>query len=118
MVKSPKSGERPRTAVELAAEKAASSNTQTHELSGRIGAGTGLHRSLSVSRTITSTPQLGEFVALRRKAKKLSQQDFGDLAGVGRRFVSELEGGKETAQIGKVIKVLQAIGIDLIVRDR
>jgi y4mF family transcriptional regulator len=117
MAKTTKSSERPRTALDLAAEKAAGgSGKSAHDLSGLPAFQ--MRGSLSASRIITSTPQLGEFVASRRKAKKLNQQDFGDLAGVGRRFVSELEGGKETAQIGKVIRVLQALGIDLVVRDR
>ena len=34
-------------------------------------------------------------------------------ADVGRRFVIELESGKETIQIGKFLKVLDTLGIDL-----
>ncbi|WP_354043375.1 helix-turn-helix transcriptional regulator [Devosia sp. UYZn731] len=71
-----------------------------------------------MSREIRSLDQLGEFVMTRRKAKKLTQQEFADLAGVGRRFVSELESGKPTAEIGKVLKVLNALGIELIVKER
>jgi len=44
---------------------------------------------------------------------KLSQQDFADLAGVGRRFVSELESGKPTLEIERVLRVCKAAGIDL-----
>jgi len=40
------------------------------------------------------------------------------MAGVGRRFVSELENGKETLEIGRVLKVCQALGIDLVARKR
>jgi len=65
------------------------------------------------SKTIGSVEQLGHLVAERRKALKLSQQNFADLAGVGRRFVSELEGGKPTVELAKVLQVLQALGIDL-----
>lgn len=100
------------SALELAA-------TKTNQyLKGAVGGEGTLSAKLTVSREIRSLDQLGEFVMTRRKAKKLTQQGFADLAGVGRRFVSELESGKPTAEIGKVLKVLNALGIDLIVKDR
>ncbi|MDB5538220.1 MAG: helix-turn-helix domain protein [Devosia sp.] len=100
------------SALELAAAKT------THYLKGTVSGGGALSEKPSVSREIRSLDQLGDFVMTRRKAKKLTQQEFADLAGVGRRFVSELESGKPTAEIGKVLKVLNALGIDLIVKDR
>ena len=92
--------------------------TKTQYLKGGFSGEGTLSAKLNVSREIRSLDQLGEFVMTRRKAKKLTQQEFADLAGVGRRFVSELESGKPTAEIGKVLKVLNALGIDLIVKDR
>jgi HTH-type transcriptional regulator/antitoxin HipB len=78
----------------------------------------GATASESTIRTIRKTSDLGEYVALRRKAKNYTQQEFADLAGVGRRFLSELESGKPTAQIGKVLQVLSALGTDLKVEAR
>ena len=100
------------SALELAAAKTTQYLTGVSSGQGTISA------KLTVAREIRSLDQLGEFVMTRRKAKKLTQQEFADLAGVGRRFVSELESGKPTAEIGKVLKVLNALGIDLIVKDR
>lgn len=40
----------------------------------------------------------------------MSQTDLALLAGVGRRFVSELEAGKPTLQLGKVNAVLAVFG--------
>lgn len=57
-------------------------------------------------------------MAHSRKTKGYSQQEFADLAGVGRRFVSDLENGKPTAEIGKVLQVLTALGLDLELRAR
>jgi y4mF family transcriptional regulator len=99
------------SALELAAAKTAQYLQET-------ASGGGYCLKGRVSREIRSLDQLGESLMTRRKAKKLTQQEFADLAGVGRRFVSELEAGKPTAQIGKVLKVLNALGIDLIVKDR
>ena len=68
--------------------------------------------------SIRSSEQLGDAVARSRKTKGYSQQEFADLAGVGRRFVSDLENGKPTAEIGKVLQVLTALGLDLELRAR
>lgn len=61
---------------------------------------------------------LGRMVRRLREGRKLSQQEFADLAGVGRRFLSELENGKPTLEFGKVLQVAQAAGISLFARGR
>ena len=53
---------------------------------------------------------IGEFVRSRRKAAGLNQRELGELAGVGTRFVSELERGKETARLDAVNKVVAVFG--------
>jgi y4mF family transcriptional regulator len=50
-------------------------------------------------------------VQAARKAQKLSQEDLAGVTNTGRRFISELESGKETAQIGKTLHVLKSLGI-------
>ncbi|NMA97741.1 MAG: helix-turn-helix transcriptional regulator [Phyllobacteriaceae bacterium] len=67
---------------------------------------------------VRSTQELGNTISYARKAHGYSQQQFADLAGVGRRFVSELENGKASAEFGKVLQVLTALGIDLQLRHR
>ena len=67
---------------------------------------------------VRSSEQLGLVVAEARKGRGYSQQQFADLAGVGRRFVSDLENGKSTAEIGKVLQVLTALGIDMQLKVR
>lgn len=67
---------------------------------------------------IISPLDLGAMVRAARKQKKMSQTEFADLAGVGRRFLSELESGKPTSEIGRVLMVLAAAGIDLVARER
>jgi y4mF family transcriptional regulator len=62
---------------------------------------------------IHSVSDIGVAVRNARKSKNLTQQEFADLAGVGRRFLSELESGKPTLEIGKVLKVAAAAGIQL-----
>jgi len=67
---------------------------------------------------IASPADLGRLVRKVRESRRLSQQEFADLAGVGRRFLSELENGKPTLELGKVLKVANAAGISLFARER
>ena len=53
---------------------------------------------------------LGEFVKLKRNAVKLTQPELAEKAGVGLRFVRELEQGKETVRLDKVNQVLKLFG--------
>ncbi len=62
---------------------------------------------------ITDTKQLGTYIKNARKEQHLTQADLAIAANVGVRFLVDLENGKETAQIGKVIKVCRALGITL-----
>ncbi|MER9297853.1 helix-turn-helix domain-containing protein [Mesorhizobium sp. M0621] len=68
--------------------------------------------------TIASPADLGRVVRAVRERRRFSQQEFADLAGVGRRFLSELENGKPTLELGKVLKVTNAAGIVLFARER
>jgi HTH-type transcriptional regulator/antitoxin HipB len=67
---------------------------------------------------IAGPADLGRLVRSVRERRKLSQQEFADLAGVGRRFLSELENGKPTLELGKVLKVAGAAGIAVFARER
>lgn len=57
--------------------------------------------------------RLREFVKTRRKVLGLSQIDLADRAGVGLRFVRDLEQGKKTLRIDKVNQVLSLFGHEL-----
>jgi y4mF family transcriptional regulator len=56
---------------------------------------------------------LAEFVRARRAQNRLSQTDLALMAGVGRRFVSDLENGKPTLRLQKVDAVLRVFGMRL-----
>jgi y4mF family transcriptional regulator len=53
---------------------------------------------------------LGRFVKEKRNAVKLTQAELAAKAGVGLRFVRELEQGKETLRLDKVNQVLKLFG--------
>ena len=70
--------------------------------------------SNETGRQIIATPSdFGQVLRDSRKAMGLTQQRFADLAGVGRRFVSECEAGKPRLEFGKVLQVAKAAGIDI-----
>lgn len=67
---------------------------------------------------LTSAAELGQMIRRARKAMKLNQAQFAAQAGVGRRFLSELEGGKPSLEFDKVLACAAAAGIDLLARAR
>lgn len=67
---------------------------------------------------VTSVGELGALIRQTRKRQKMTQQDISGLAGLGNRFIIDLEHGKETVQAQKVIDVLNLLGLELIVRKR
>ena len=56
--------------------------------------------------------ELGAFVAKERKRQGITQLELSQAADVGRRFIVELESGKETIHAGKLLTVLATLGID------
>ena len=56
---------------------------------------------------------IGEHIKARRKEFKLTQVELAERAGVGLRFVRELERGKASVQLDKVNLVLKLFGEEL-----
>jgi y4mF family transcriptional regulator len=56
---------------------------------------------------------LSDFLKDKRKMLNLSQQQLSEKAGVGLRFVRDLEQGKTTLRMDKVNQVLQLFGLEL-----
>jgi y4mF family transcriptional regulator len=79
----------------------------------RVSAGVALADKVSASLSIKSPADFGLMVKNARKGQGLSQQQFADLVGVGRRFVSECEAGKPRLEFAKVLQVAAAAGIDI-----
>jgi len=57
--------------------------------------------------------ELSTFLKEKRKQTNLTQQELAEKAGVGLRFVRELEQGKTTLRIDKVNQVLRLFGHEL-----
>ncbi|WP_042083178.1 helix-turn-helix transcriptional regulator [Iodidimonas nitroreducens] len=66
-----------------------------------------------MTRRNLTTADIGDIVRTTRKAAGLRQDELAGAAGVGLRFIVDLEAGKPTAQIGKALLVLAALGCSL-----
>ena len=66
----------------------------------------GLERHLKYT-----TADIGKLIRETRKQLHVTQKALALTSGTGLRFIIELEKGKETCEIGKVITVLQTLGI-------
>ncbi len=62
---------------------------------------------------ITSTQDLAAAVRGQRQNLGLTQAQLAARAGVSRPWLSEVEAGKPTAEFGKVIRLLDALGLQL-----
>ena len=57
--------------------------------------------------------ELGEFIAAERRRQGVTQLQLSQAADVGRRFVVEVEAGKDTVQTGKLLKVFDTLGVSV-----
>ncbi len=54
--------------------------------------------------------EIAEFVRKKRKQSKLTQEELAKRAGVGLRFIRELENNKSTLRLDKVNQILNLFG--------
>ncbi len=62
---------------------------------------------------LLTTEELGRIIKKERKAMDLTQAELALTSGTGMRFISDLENGKPTCQIGKTLTVLRTLGLRL-----
>jgi len=67
---------------------------------------------------IETTEQLGHLVRACRKEQKVTQAELAALCSVGVRFISDLENGKQTIELGKTLHVLKCLGLDIAITPR
>jgi HTH-type transcriptional regulator/antitoxin HipB len=65
-----------------------------------------------------SPEELGRMIRSERRQQKLRQGELAALAGVGNRFLSDLENGKPTVELGRAMQVLNMLGLTVSVRPR
>ena len=73
---------------------------------------------MRVMTRVFETADIGSLVKLKRNGLGLTQTQLANVSGTGIRFISDLENGKPTMQIGKVLDILHVLGLDLNISSR
>ena len=67
---------------------------------------------------LRSVEELGEAIRTRRKELHYTQAFLAEFTGFSVSFISDVERGKATAEIGKTLQLLMILGLDLSVERR
>jgi len=67
---------------------------------------------------IFETNDIGSLVKHKRNQLNMTQPQLAAISGTGVRFISDLENGKPTMQIGKILEILHVLGLDVYVTER
>ena len=67
---------------------------------------------------ITDSKPLGQAIRERRRELKYTQAYLSEFTGLSVTFISDLERGKPTAEIEKTIRLVNVLGMDLMVEKR
>lgn len=67
---------------------------------------------------IRSSVELGAVIREQRKRLALKQLDLAGLGNTGNRFIVDLENGKPTVQLQKVLDLMDLLGLELVVRTK
>ncbi len=67
---------------------------------------------------IRTAQELGRLARVHRKSRRLTLETVSGLGNLSTRFLSEFERGKETAEIGKILKALRTLGLEVVIQPR
>ncbi|MBR2539256.1 MAG: helix-turn-helix transcriptional regulator [Mogibacterium sp.] len=67
---------------------------------------------------IQNTSDIGRAIRARRRELGYTQAFLAEYAGVSNSFISELENGKPTVQLDKVMYIISLLGMDLVIARR
>lgn len=68
--------------------------------------------------SIRSSVELGAVIREQRKRLALKQLDLAGLGNTGNRFIVDLENGKPTVQLQKVLDLMDLLGLEVVVRTK
>jgi HTH-type transcriptional regulator / antitoxin HipB len=72
----------------------------------------------STETPIRSSVELGAVIRDQRKRLALKQLDLAGLGNTGNRFIVDLENGKPTVQLQKVLDLMDLLGLEVVVRTK
>lgn len=67
---------------------------------------------------INNTKTLGKAIRARRKELHYTQAYLSEFTGLSVTFISDVERGKTTAEIEKIIRLINVLGLNLLVEKR
>lgn len=74
--------------------------------------------SVDPEAVVKTAAELGALVRGQRARLALRQLDVAGLGNTGNRFIVELENGKPTVQLQKVLDLLDLLGLEMVVRPK
>ena len=77
-----------------------------------------MSNAITTTTNVLSAKDLGQAIRSAREAMRLRQAEAAHLCGVGIRFLSDLENGKETARLGQALKVINGFGLSITIGPR
>jgi HTH-type transcriptional regulator / antitoxin HipB len=77
-----------------------------------------LGHSAGLETPIRSSGELGAVIREQRKRLALKQLDLAGLGNTGNRFIVDLENGKPTVQLQKVLDLMDLLGLEVVVRTK
>ena len=67
---------------------------------------------------IRTSVELGAVIREQRRRLALKQLDLAGLGNTGNRFIVDLENGKPTVQLQKVLDLMDLLGLEVVVRSK
>ena len=67
--------------------------------------------------TISTCESMGKTIRDLRRSQGLTQAQLAGLSNTGVRFISDLENGKKTCHLGKILHVLDTLGVEIIIQS-
>lgn len=67
---------------------------------------------------INDASEFGKAIRKRRKELNYTQRDLSEFTGFSISYLSDLENGKQTTELGKAIYIANLLGIDILLQER
>lgn len=77
-----------------------------------------LGHSAGAEPRIRSSGELGAIIREQRRRMALTQIDLAGLGNTGNRFIVDMENGKPTVQLQKVLDLMDLLGLEVVVRTK
>lgn len=74
--------------------------------------------NLALCSSVWTSGDVGQVVRTQRQSQGLRQTDLAGIGNTGNRLIVDIETGKPTVQLQKVLDVLELLGLEVMVRSK